>query len=292
MKRFIALVFLLPTLVLAWPSKEITFVVPYAPGGVNDQLARLIAPDVESILQVPVQVKNMPGAANAVALNHLINEKNDNHTFLFTMDDLILGNRVSHNFEQFYPVTIIGTVPFMIVGNSKSSIKRFQQQIHNKQTVSISNNGANGSAAFWIDQLHTSLIINPIPYKGLAPELTDVLAGQVDYGVASVTGWHPYIQAGKLVPIAVSTGRIALYPQVPSFRELGITGPLATTWFGVFARQDTDAEVVKKFSDTVRLIVKNNTKIQNLHETGMNIVNLDIPTSSIFISKEISRFTK
>jgi tripartite-type tricarboxylate transporter receptor subunit TctC len=289
MKRVVALIFLLlPLIALAWPSKDITIVVPYAPGGVNDQLARLIAPDLESILRVPVQIKNMPGAANAVAVNHILNEKNDSHTFLFTMDDLIIGR----NYEQFRPVTIIGTVPFMVVGNSKRSVQEFKEQVRTRKLVSIANNGAQGSAAFWLSQLHTTLQINPIPYKGLAPELTDVLAGQVDYGVASVTGWHPHIQAGKLVPIMVSTNRIPLYPNVPGFKELGIVGPSASTWFGVFARQDTDTLAVKKFSDTVRLRVKNNIKVQNLQETGMDIVNLDATASAAFISREITRFTK
>lgn len=290
MKRIVALIFaLLPLVAQAWPNKDITLVVPYAPGGVNDSLARLIAPDLESILKVPVQIKNMPGAANAVAVNHILSEKNDNHTFLFTMDDLIIGSR---NHEQFQPVTIIGTVPFMVVGNSKRSLREFQSQIRNRRNVSVANNGATGSAAFWISRLHTTLNINPIPYKGLAPELTDVLAGQVDYGVASVTGWHPYIQSGKLVPIMVSTNRISLYPTVPGFRELGFVGPTATTWFGVFARQDTDVEAVKKFSDTVRLIVKNNTKVQDLRNTGLDIVNLDLPASASFINREITRFSK
>ena len=237
----------------------------------------------------------MPGAANAVAVNHILADKNDNHTFLFTMDDLIFGQVLQGTFayNQFQVLTIIGTVPFMLVGNPSKSIPVFKTQVKYHQNVSISNNGATGSAAFWMSKVWTNLQINNIPYKGLAPELTDVMAGQVDYGVASVTGWHPYIQAGKIVPIMVSSNtRVSAYPDVPTYKEYGFVGQSAETWFGVFARQDTDTEAVKTFTNTVRDIVKTNTKIQNLRETGMNIVNYNTDTSTKFISREISRFNK
>ena len=294
MKKIIALILLLLSFgVHAWPTREITLVVPYPPGGVNDQLARFMQPDLESILKVPVQIKNMPGAANAVAISYVLGKDNDNHTFVISMDDFVLGPlyQDTRSYNKFQATNVIGTVPYVLFGNDKATTAKFKQQMADRQTVNVANNGANGGAHLWISNLKSPLTINSIYYKGSAPVLTDVAAGHSEYGVSSLSASYRFVQSGKLQPIMQSgLTRSALYPRVPTAHELGFAGPDAHTWFAVLARKDTAPVALDRFGETVKLIVANNPKIQEFKSTGMTIVNYSGNKATRFFNQEIVQY--
>lgn len=287
--------FILTASVWAWPNKDVTLVVPYPPGGVNDQLARFMQPDLESILGVSVQVKNLPGAANSIAINHVLSQPNDNHTFIISMDDFLLGPMYQNQqtYKEFVSTNIIGTVPYMFYGGKNASLSKFKEQIKNRATVNVGNNGVNGSAHLWTSGLVSTLTINPIFYKGAAPTITDVVAGHSEYGVTSITATNKWIESGKLTPIMQSSkSRNHLYPAVPTAQELGFKGPGAETWFAVFARKDTNTQALKIFSDRARLIIANNVKIQNMRNDGMDLVNLSGTSADVFYKDQITQFEK
>lgn len=294
MKKLITLLLLLvSTCVLAWPNKEITLIVPYPPGGVNDQLARIMQPDLESILKVPVQIKNMPGAANGVAINHVLGSTNDDHTFIITMDDFVLGSLYQGNksYNNFKATNIIGTVPYVLFGGPNSSTDHFKQQIKNKQTVNVGNNGINGGAHLWGDNLTSKVKINPIFYKGSAPLITDVIAGHTEYGISSLAASYQFVQSKKLIPIMQSgKTRSLTYPDVPTANELGIKGADSSTWFGVFTRKDTSANATNRLSNIVKLIVANNSKIQEFKNSGMSLNNLTQDSANQFFVQQIQQF--
>jgi tripartite-type tricarboxylate transporter receptor subunit TctC len=293
MRSFIfSLLLSVSTVCVAWPTQTITVVVPYPPGGINDQLARLFQPDLESIFRVPVQIKNLPGAGNSAAINYMMSQ-NDNHTFMITMDDLISGplaQRAQH-YNNFKILTIIGQAPYMVFGSSTASIDNFKNQIKQHKTVNMANNGLNGGTYLWTTGLRSALVINPIPYKGGGPLMLDVIAGHTDYGVISLPAVHTQLQKGSAVPIMVSTRtRHPLYPSVPTYTELGFRGPDTVTWFGVFTRNDTSALASQQFSDAVRLIVSNNTGIQELSAGGLSLVNLPTRSAEQFFIRQIRQF--
>lgn len=296
MKTIIAtLLSIVSTAVLAWPTQPITIVVPYPPGGVNDQIARFMQPDLESILKVPVIIENKPGAANAVAINHVLNHPNDDHTFVISMDDFLLGPMYQNHqtYKEFVSTNIIGTVPYMFYGGKNASLSKFKEQIKNRDTVNVGNNGVNGSAHLWTSGLVSTLKINPIFYKGASPTIADVVAGHAEYGVTSITATNKWMQSGKLTPIMQSSkSRNHLYPMVPTAQELGFKGPTAETWFAVFARKDTNALALKIFSDRARLIIANNVKIQNMRNDGMDLVNLSGIPADTFYKDQITKFEK
>lgn len=296
MKTIIAtLLSIVSTAVLAWPTQPITIVVPYPPGGVNDQIARFMQPDLESILGVPVQVKNLPGAANSIAINYVLSHPNDNHTFIISMDDFQLGPMYQNQqtYKEFVSTNVIGTVPYMFYGGKNASLSKFKEQIKNRATVNVGNNGVNGSAHLWTLGLVSTLTINPIFYKGAAPTIADVVAGHSEYGVTSITATNKWIEAGQLIAIMQSSKkRNHLYPAVPTAQELGFKGPTAETWFAVFARKDTDTLALKIFSDRARLIIANNEKIQNMRNDGMDLVNLSGSSADTFYKDQITKFEK
>lgn len=277
----------------AWPTKEITIIVPYQPGGMNDNLARFIQPDLEKKLNVPVVVKNMPGEANGIAISHMLNNANDNHTFLLTMDDFIAGPlfRGSDSYKKFKAVTIIGTAPFLVFGNASTSVQEFKQEIKNNNVINIANAGINGGADLWVNQFTPAMNLTTVPFIGTPPILTNVQGGQIKYGVLSTGSSFNLIKAGKLTPIMVSSEkRDSLYPSVPTFKELGLPGGAAHTWFGLVTRADTDSEATQAMSAAVNSVVANNQTILDFETKGLHIVNYNLAAANKFFNSEVTRF--
>ena len=259
----------------------------------NDQIARFIQPDLESTLKVPVTVQNLPGAANAVAINHVMSKPNDNHTFIVSMDDFVTGPLYRNNtaYMAFKSINIIGTVPYLIFGGKTASVPKLKNQIDSGDTINIGSNGINSGSELWIKNLSSSLKFNTIPYKGSSQLITDVIAGHSEYGVSSIAAAYSMIQNGDLMPLMQSgTSRSVALPEVPTQAELGITGPPSMTWFGIFTRNDTPDSASEKFSATVSGIVAKNPKIQKFRNTGMDITNLNYAESDLFFQQQIKHF--
>ena len=276
----------------AWPTKPITIIVPYPAGGCGDALGRIFQPDLESILGVPVVYKFMPGAANAVAINHVLSEENDDHTFISVGDDFVTAQYVvgTKLYEKFTPVTFWATYPALVYGNSTASLDKFKQQIKQGKTVNVGNMGVNGSYHLWTSGLKSNLTINAVPYKGSAPLLVDVLGGHVEYAVGGLMFAQQLVDDGKIKPIMVSTlNRHPLYKNVPTYRELGIKGEPFVGWQGFVARKDTSTEALEKMSLALRSVVRFNPKIQDQTKQGLILINLNIPESQKFMNDAVRK---
>lgn len=286
---------IISTAVLAWPTQPITIVVPYSPGGVNDQIARFMQSDLESILKVPVHIENKPGSANAVAMNYVLNKPDNNHTFIVSMDDFIVGPlyKDSKLYQEFKAVNVVGTVPYLLYSGGNGTLANFKKQIKSNSTVNVGNNGINGGSHLWTSNLKSTLKINAISYKGSAPMITDVIAGHTEYGASSIASSYSMVKSGKLTPLMQSgSKRSATYPNVPTQYELGFKGPSAITWFAIFTRNTTSDTASKKFAEVARIIIANNPNIQEFKNTGMDISNLGYNESDLFFKQEIQHFER
>lgn len=299
MKKLFAFMLSLFTLTaaFAWPTKEINIILPYTLGGLSDRILRIMQVDLTNSLGVPVHIKSMPGAGNMVAITHIDSKPNDDHTFIFTLqEDFILGPMYQNNpiYNKFRPIILIGTIPYMLVGGNTASISKFKQQINNKATVNVGVVGLNGGAHLWISNIVAPLTINSIPYKGSAPLVTDVIGSHTEYGTISLTAAHKLVQSGQLVPIMQSgKQRSVLYPDVPTVNELGLTDPLELyVGFTIISRIDTDSNAEKIFSSAIRSIIANNPQIRALSLEGMNLVNLDMDESLKTYKQQIQRYEK
>jgi tripartite-type tricarboxylate transporter receptor subunit TctC len=284
---------IISTAALAWPNQPITIVVPYPPGGVNDQIARFMQPDLESILKVPVVVENKPGAANAMAINYVLSKPNNDHTFIVSMDDFVVGPlyKDSKSYQEFKAINVVGTVPYLLYSGSTGSLANFKKQIKNNSTVNVGNNGVNSGSHLWTSNLTSTLKINSIFYKGSTPMITDVVAGHTEYGASSIASSYPMVKSGKLIPIMQSgSKRSATYPNVPTQRELGFKGATSTTWFAIFTKNNTSDIASKRFAEAARIIIANNPNIQEFKNTGMDISNLGYNESESFFKQEIQQF--
>jgi len=275
----------------AWPTRDITIIVPYGPGGSVDGLARASAPDLQQRLGVNVVVQNMPGAFNQIAMNHVIKNINDNHTFILSVDDVIAGAapgpQRNNSYLEFTPVTVIGYAPFVLVGAPANTVDSLRQQVRSNQTINVGTvSTASGS---WLAQLQPK-IINPVQYKGTAQQFTDLAGNNIAYNVGSIVAWEPFIQGGMINLVAVgSTQRLAKYANVPTFQEVGFKGTASGQWWAVFARKDTDPDAISKFSQAMRAVVASNDRIKKIAEPGMDLINLDLTQSRRFVTTEIDK---
>lgn len=275
----------------AWPTRDITIIVPYGPGGSVDGLARASAPDLQQRLGVNVVVQNMPGAFNQIAMNHVIKNTNDNHTFILSVDDVVAGAapgpQRNDSYMEFTPVTVIGHAPFVLVGAPANTVDSLRQQVRSNQTINVGTvSTASGS---WLAQLQPK-IINPVQYKGTAQQFTDLAGNSIAYNVGSIVAWEPFIQGGKINLVAVgSTQRLVKYPNVPTFQEVGFKGTASGQWWAVFARKDTDPDAIIKFSQAMRAVVASNDRIKKIAEPGMDLINLDLTQSRRFVTTEIEK---
>lgn len=295
-KKILAIMFLLlPLWCLAWPTKDITIIVPYGPGGASDFLARNYRTDLERMFNVRVEIKYLPGASTMVAVNHMLSTDNDNHTFMVTADDFVTGTWANGNklYEKFTPVVILGSLPYVVFGGINSESDRFKQQVKQGQLVNIANLGVNSATDLWMLNLKSSLKINTIPYKSSSSLLTDIMGGHVEYAAMSLYTVNTQLSDKKIVPIMISTDtRSSHLPNTPSFRELGFQGESWTAWWGVVVRRDTSPDAVTAMNLALREIISKNFKIQDMSKQGLRILNLSQKESEKYLEAELFKIQK
>ena len=275
----------------AWPSRDITILVPYGPGGSVDSITRACVTDLEQRFKVGVNVVNMPGAYNLVAMNHIIKKPNDNHTFILSDPDIISGAapgpQQNSIYQEFIPVAVIGYAPFVLVGSPNNTTENLRNQVRSNQIINVGT--VNTASSSWLNQLRPKMI-NQVQYKGTGQQFLDLAGGNVDYSVGSIVAWAPFIQGGKINLVAVgSTQRLAKYPNVPTFQEVGFKGTASGQWWAVFASKDTDPDAITKFSQAMRAVVASNDRIKKIAEPGMDLINLDLAQSRRFVTTEIEK---
>lgn len=253
-----------------YPSKPIRFIVPASAGGPSDVIARLIAEKLTQSLGQTVLVENRPGAGLVLGTNAVAKADPDGYTLLFTTSTPIVmvpftQKKVPYDVQKdFTTVSHIGTTPLVVYVNGSTSITTVRQMLDvAKAKPETANYGSygNGSSAHVLGEFlirQTGVKMTHVPYKGVAPELQDLVGGQIMIAVADIGSAAPLAKAGKIRPIAVTgTKRSSVLPDIPTFAEQGITGmePFSP-WWGLFAPQQTPKAIVDQLSAEVAKIVR------------------------------------
>lgn len=253
-----------------YPVKPIRFIVPASAGGPSDVIARLIAERLTHSLGQPVLVENRPGASLILGTNAVAKADPDGYTLLFTTSTPIVMvpftvKKVPYDVQKdFTAVSHVGTTPLVLYVNGSTPITNLRQLFDTARAKPESANYGsygNGSSAhvlgeFLIRQSGVKMV--HVPYKGVAPELQDLVGGQLLTAVADIGSAAPLAKAGKIRPIAVTgTKRSPVLPDIATFAEQGIAGmePFSP-WWGLFAPQQTPRAIVDQLSAEVAKIVK------------------------------------
>ncbi len=288
----------------AWPDKPVTLVVPFPPGGTTDVLARALAERLQPLLGQPVIVESKPGAGATLGAEHVAKSKPDGHTLLVGAVHHTIASsvykRLGYDFQKdFKPLTVIAMVPNVLVVNASSSVRTVADLVAQakaaKPGFSYGSNG-NGTAQHLIGtqfQNQTGTELLHIPYKGSGPLTTDLLGGQVTMSFDTITPVLPHIKAGKLRPLAVTTGkRSSALPEVPTLAEAGLAGFDIGTWFGVLAPAATPAAVTTKLSDAMRQVIASPEFRARMAEIGAEPVGNTPDQMARQIREETDRFAR
>ena len=246
----------------AWPSKAIRFVVPFAPGGTSEIVARSVAAELTKQLGQSVYVENKPGGAGTIAMAEVAKAAPDGYTVILThvgtmaVNPYMLKSQLYDVNKDFLPVTLLAKVPNVFVIHPDVPAKNFQEFVaYVKKNPGQLNYGSAGNAsaghlAMEYLKLVTGMFITHIPYRGTGPQLTDLLSGRTQASSAGMPALGAQIRAGKLRPIAVGTQqRIAALPDVPTVAELGFKNFETSQWYGMHVPAGTPPEIIKRLQE-------------------------------------------
>ncbi|MDR2365198.1 MAG: tripartite tricarboxylate transporter substrate binding protein, partial [Zoogloeaceae bacterium] len=234
----------------AWPTRQITVVVPWPAGGETDIYARALTHELADLLGQPVIVENKPGATGSIGIRHVVRGKTDGYTLLFANTTALVGNVVSSpepvNFDPVKDVTPVGlTVEtiYVLWAHPSIGVRTFDELLARARDASkpplafgVTGNGAVSELS--VEQLarHYKLNLIKVPYKGSAPQVADLIAGHIQIGTANLGVALGAYKEGRLLPLlAIGKERLPEIPDVPSSLELGFTEPDFTLWDGLFA---------------------------------------------------------
>jgi len=242
-----------------YPSKPIRFVVPYPPGGPLDTVARLLGQKVSESVKQPVVVDNKPGAGGNIGADAVAKSAPDGYTILMgavathAINPTLYANIPYDPIKDFQPVTQLASTPNVLIVNNSvpaSNVREFIAYAKANPGKLNFGSGSTGSAGHLAGELFKTMAgvdMLHVPYKGAAPAMQDLVAGQVQLMFDNFASANTQVKAGKVKALAVTTAkRSALAPELPTIAESGLPGFDINTWFGIFVPAGTPREVVDR----------------------------------------------
>ncbi len=270
----------------AYPSKPIRFVVPYPPGGPTDLMARLLQPELQNRLGVTVVVDNKSGAGGNLGSAEVAKQlPADGHTLLLAASGPMAVNPSLYKSMAFdplkdlTPVIQISSFPLVFEANPKLGVKTPQELValakrsDSQLAFASAGNGTPQHLAGEIFNTQMGISLSHIPYRGAGPALNDMIGGQVSVMFDVLGSSLPHIQAGRLVPLAVTSAkRHPSLPNVPTMMEAGIEGYELTAWHGIAVRAGTPSAVINKLNTTLNAIFNDSAFKKKWEAIGTPVV--------------------
>ena len=251
----------------AWPTRPIRLVVPFPPGGLIDNMARLVGSRLSQELGQPVVIDNKPGAGGNVGAAEVARAPADGYTLLMASPALTISPAIYKNLpyqpSQLAPVALLGRVPNVLLVNPASGIGKVQDLVGRAKAkpgqLNYASNG-NGTSLHLSAELfkrRSETFITHVPYRGAAAAITALLSGEVDMMFDNLPSAIGQIQAGKLRALAVTTAqRSTALPDVPTLAEAGMEGFNVSAWFGVAAPAGLPAPGATRLADALQKVVQ------------------------------------
>jgi tripartite-type tricarboxylate transporter receptor subunit TctC len=253
-----------------WPTKPIRIIVPFSPGGVADNSARVVAEPLAQRLGQQVVVENRPGASGNIGTVQVAQSAPDGYTLLLGFDGTMVINphvfaKIPFNtLKDFAPVTKLGDATLILVAHPQSvPAKNLAEFIALAKTASrnwpygTSGTGGTPHLAGELLKQRTNLQLDHIPYKGGGQAITDVVGGQIPLVFTAIATAQQYVRSGRLTALAVpSAKRSAALPDVPTFQESGLAGFDVSSWVGIFAPANTPRPVVERLHKELAAVLQ------------------------------------
>jgi len=294
-----------PSWAQAFPNKPIRFFVPFPAGGSTDAVARALQPALEKILGQSVVVENRAGAGGMLGVDMIAKAAPDGYTIGIAGAGALgvnIGERVSRPYDPIKDLALISRAaasPFILVAtptlkaNTLSDVIKLAKAEPNRISIGHGGNGTAMQLAALTFVTMADVKINLVPYRGTAPAVTDTIAGHVQLGIADPPPSMGAISEGKLKAIAVtSKRRFSVFPDVPSFEELGLKDYDITGWFGIAAPAATPREIVTRLNAAVVAALKDPEVARRIRLVGMEPTPTTPEEFSAFLDSEIKKAAK
>jgi tripartite-type tricarboxylate transporter receptor subunit TctC len=276
----------LTALTAAWsqsyPSRPITIIVPFAPGGQADAIARIMAERMTQLLDRTVLVENLSGASGSIGVGRVVRAAPDGYT-------IIIGNTTTHVFNgmfyalpydlllDFEPVALLASQPMLILGRRSMPAKDLPELIAwlkanpGLGTQGTSGAGSAGHVYGLFLQRMTGTVFQFVPYRGAEPAIQDLVAGRIDFLFDTPT-FLPFVNAGAVKAYAVTAAtRLASAPDIPTVDEVGLPGLYLSLWHAFWVRKGTPSDIVSKLNATVVETLADATLRKRFAEQGQEI---------------------
>jgi len=290
----------------AYPSRQVTVIVPFSAGGTADIFARMVANHLQAKLGKPFVVENVSGAGSIVGVTRLARAAPDGltvglaSTSALAINPSLYGPKLSYQPDRdLQPIVQISAVPNVLVVNPDKIAARTVPELiaylkANPDKVSFGSAGVGTSqhlAAELFQQMTGTKMVH-VPYKGSSPMLTDLLSGQIDLAFDNVPLLLPHARTGKLALIATATPKRASFdPDLPAVAE-HLPGFEAVAWHGLFVPAATPKPIVEKLSTEIRAFMQQPETVQKMAELGAVAVALEPEAFAAYIASETARWKK
>ena len=287
----------------AWPSKTVTLVVPFPPGGSTDTIARAIGPKLQEKFGQTFIVDNKAGATGTIGAAQVKRAAPDGYTFLVTsLGPLVIAPHLIKNVpydagKDFDYVTVAVQAPNVLVVPANSPHKSvaeviaFHKANAGKMTFASSGNGSSDHLTAELFWAQTGTSGTHVPYKGGAPAISDLLGGQVDASFQNINAVIQHINAGKLKALAITSDkRSPLLPNVPTLAEAGVKGVDVYSWQGIVAPKGLPADVRAKVYESIAAALNDDKVKQQFISVGFEVVANKPEEFAAFQQRESARW--
>lgn len=288
----------------AYPDKMVRIIVPFAPGGGTDAIARTLGTGMAQALGQTVIVENKPGAGTIIGSESVAKSAPDGYTLLIATFAHAVNPSLQPKLpyatdKAFAPVILIGRSPNVLVVKAESPYKTVKDIVAaakgapGKLTFASQGNGTSAHLAGELFKNLAKVDLTHVPYRGAGPAITDLLGGQVDMMFGTAAAVSPFVQSGKLRALGVTTAqRSPASPAVPTIAESGVAAYAAESWYGLYAPAGTPADVIAKLNAAARKAVEAEVFRNRAREEGLIITASTPAELDAYVRAEEARWTK
>ncbi|SDP23846.1 Tripartite-type tricarboxylate transporter, receptor component TctC [Ralstonia sp. 25mfcol4.1] len=288
----------------AWPAKPIRMVVPYPPGGPTDIVARVVGQKLSERLGQPVVVDNRPGAGGNIGADAVAKSAPDGYTMLVAttahaINMTLFARPGYHTRTDFAPVSMLTSGPLVLVTAPSTPVHNVAELIAmaranpGKVTFASSGNGQSTHLSAELFDSMAGIRMTHVPYKGSAPALTDVMAGQATVMFDTMLSAMPFVRDGKLRALAVTgAARSPAAPDIPTMAQAGLPGYEATAWNALLLPAGTPAAVVDKLGEALKAVLTQEDVRTRFATQGFTATWTSPADTGRFVASEIDKWGK
>lgn len=288
----------------SWPAKPIRWVVPYTPGGITDNVTRMVVAKVSAAIGQPITVENKPGANSIIGVDQMSKSAPDGYTFATVIaahaaNATLYEGRLPFDHKAIVPVSLVAISPIIMTASNQFPARDLAELIAfakaNPGKVTFGSSGV-GAAAHLTSELlaqTAGIQMTHVPYKGTAPALTDLIAGNLMILADTPSSMMPHVRSGKVRALAMfSASRLSAAPEVPTAAEAGGPALESSTWVMFLAPPGTPRDIVDRLSKAVAEVVRSPEISGRFNELGIIPGGMTPAESAKFLSDEVTKWAR